>query len=100
MPLLISSMLFFTESAAWDVDPWMNWINSTIWAIDWLVCSASFLTSPATTAKPRPCSPARAASMEAFSDRSAVWFEISEMTFTISPISLECAVRRSISVAV
>lgn len=31
------------------------------------VRSASFLTLSATTAKPRPCSPARASSMAAFS---------------------------------
>ena len=35
--------------------------------------SASFLTSAATTAKPLPCSPARAASMAAFSASRLVW---------------------------
>ena len=34
---------------------------------------ASVRTSPATTAKPRPCSPARAASTAAFSARMLVW---------------------------
>jgi hypothetical protein len=34
---------------------------------------ASERTSPATTAKPRPCSPARAASTAAFSARMLVW---------------------------
>jgi hypothetical protein len=35
--------------------------------------SASFRTSEATTAKPRPCSPARAASMAAFRASMLVW---------------------------
>jgi hypothetical protein len=35
--------------------------------------SASFLTSAATTAKPLPCSPARAASIAAFKASRLVW---------------------------
>ncbi|WP_278245295.1 hypothetical protein [Clostridium sp. BL8] len=42
-------------------------------------CSASFLTSSATTAKPLPCSPALAASMAAFSASKLVWPAIPEM---------------------
>jgi len=45
---------------------WMRWIMSPICWVEAEVRSASFLTSSATTAKPRPCSPARAASMAAF----------------------------------
>ncbi len=46
------------------------WISVTFWPISVValaVCSASALTSCATTAKPRPASPARAASMVALS---------------------------------
>jgi hypothetical protein len=42
------------------------------WAATWLR-SASFLTSAATTAKPLPCSPARAASIAAFRASRLVW---------------------------
>ena len=50
-------------------------------------CSASLRTSSATTAKPRPCSPARAASMAAFRPRRFVWPAMplmKSMTFTVS----------------
>ncbi|MNI78079.1 hypothetical protein D3C73_1344270 [compost metagenome] len=43
------------------------------------VSSASFLISPATTAKPLPCSPARAASIEALRESRLVWLAISEI---------------------
>ena len=49
------------------------------------VCSARSDTSCATTANPRPASPARAASMEAFSASRFVW---SEMPLIISMIEL------------
>mmetsp|Transcript_89887 Transcript_89887/g.250012 ORF Transcript_89887/g.250012 Transcript_89887/m.250012 type:complete len:202 (+) Transcript_89887:2082-2687(+) len=41
---------------------------------------ASDRTSPATTAKPRPCSPARAASTAAFSARMLVWKAMPSIT--------------------
>ncbi|MNT53770.1 hypothetical protein D3C72_1908740 [compost metagenome] len=47
---------------------------------------ASVLTSPATTANPRPCSPALAASTAAFSARILVWKAIPSITAIISPI--------------
>ena len=43
-------------------------------------------TSPATTAKPRPCSPARAASTAAFSARMLVWKAMPSITPMMSPI--------------
>ena len=47
---------------------------------------ASALTSEATTAKPRPDSPARAASMVAFSASKLVWAAIEWISLTTSPI--------------
>ncbi|MNR28281.1 hypothetical protein D3C85_1455970 [compost metagenome] len=52
---------------------------------------ASERTSPATTAKPLPCSPARAASTAAFSARMFVWKAIPSITDTISEILRELA---------
>ncbi len=46
----------------------------------------SFFTSSATTAKPRPAGPARAASMVAFKARRFVWREIVSMVPAISAI--------------
>ena len=45
-------------------------------------------TSPATTAKPRPCSPARAASTAAFSARMLVWKAMPSMTPMMSAMRL------------
>ncbi len=50
---------------------------------------ASVRTSLATTAKPRPCSPARAASTAALSARMLVWNEMPSMTLMISAIFLD-----------
>ncbi|MCY1377293.1 hypothetical protein D9M69_648580 [compost metagenome] len=47
---------------------------------------ASRRTSPATTAKPRPCSPARAASTAAFSARMLVWKAMPSITEMMSEI--------------
>ena len=47
---------------------------------------ARLRTSAATTAKPRPCSPARAASTAAFSARMLVWKAIASITPLISSI--------------
>ena len=57
-------------------------ISSVALAV-WL---ASAFTSEATTAKPRPDSPARAASMVAFSASRLVWAAIEWISLTTSPI--------------
>ncbi|MNC34408.1 hypothetical protein D3C75_828400 [compost metagenome] len=61
----------------------MEVICSEICRADFSDSSASLRTSEATTAKPRPCSPARAASMEAFSASRLVWREIPVITPTM-----------------
>ena len=57
------------------------------------VCSARFFTSEATTANPRPASPARAASIVAFSASRLVWLAISLISLTTSPIRVASADR-------
>ncbi len=61
------------------------------------VFSANFLTSSATTANPRPCSPARAASMAAFKANKLVWAAISSImvkTSLMLLVLLEVSSRR------
>ena len=62
--------------------------------------SASRCTSSATTAKPRPASPADAAWIDAFSARMLVCSEMSLMSSTIAPISCEDSPRRLIRLEV
>ncbi len=57
---------------------------------------ARLRTSEATTAKPRPCSPARAASTAAFSARMLVWNAIPSITLMMSAIFLLDALMASI----
>jgi len=52
----------------------------------WALRCASVRTSPATTAKPLPCAPARAASTPALSARMLVWKAMLSTTPTISPM--------------
>ena len=64
-------------------DSAISWeISFAALALRW----ARLRTSPATTAKPRPCSPARAASTAAFSARILVWKAIPSTMLLISPI--------------
>ena len=56
-------------------------------SVDFLLWSASFLTSSATTAKPLPASPALAASIAALSARRFVCSAIFSIDSTNKPIS-------------
>src|SRR5665647_1463240 len=90
-----------TASTALRVE---DWIRPTFWPISevaFAVCSASALTSCATTAKPRPASPARAASIVAFSARrlvcsAMVWIRLStpSMRWVAAIESLAAATQR------
>jgi len=63
-------------------------INASISFVEAALRSVSLLTSSAATENPRPSSPARAASMEAFRARRFVWSAMSDITSTISRIFL------------
>ncbi|MCY1554570.1 hypothetical protein D9M68_911500 [compost metagenome] len=60
-------------------------ISLAAWAARW----ARVRTSPATTAKPLPCSPALAASTAAFSAKILVWKAMPSITDTMSEIRRE-----------
>ena len=94
------SSVLATYSSCLPITCWTSFMVSTDFsesAISWLImspicladsfdCSASFWIWDATTAKPLPCSPARAASMEAFKDRRFVSSAISVMISVASLI--------------
>ncbi len=65
---------------------WTSLTISAIFSAEVAVSVASLRTSSATTAKPRPASPARAASMVAFRARRLVCWAILVMTSTMVPI--------------
>jgi hypothetical protein len=65
---------------------WILVINLLICSVDFADSSANFRISSATTAKPRPCSPERAASMLAFNARRFVCSDICSTVSRITPI--------------
>ena len=67
-----SATPFSACSVAWRTCSAMSWARLR-------ELPASLPTSSATTAKPLPCSPARAASIEALSDSMLVWLAMREM---------------------
>ena len=81
VPLI--AWIAFTDS--W-VAPWILVICWPISPVAFAVCSASAFTSEATTANPRPASPARAASMVALSASRLVWPAMVLMSSTTSPM--------------
>src|SRR6266566_4928106 len=84
------SLMAATDSC---VAPCMPRMCEDISSVAFAVWLASDLTSEATTAKPLPASPARAASMVALSARRLVCSAIAVISLTTSPIS--CAARDS-----
>ena len=74
-------------STASRVSAWIASILRLMSSVALAVCLASSLTSLATTAKPLPASPARAASMVAFSASRLVCWAIEVMTLMTLPIS-------------
>ena len=73
-------------STAPALEPCTAWIWAAISSVALAVCTASDFTSEATTAKPRPDSPARAASIVALSASRLVCSAMSRMSLTTSPI--------------
>ena len=86
IPLSVPLTPCSIEEMAALVSCWMARIMVPISLVALVVRSARARTSSATTAKPRPCSPARAASMAAFSASRLVWSAMSSMVATIAPI--------------
>ena len=92
MPLTLSPITPMVEpmramaSTTPMVDCWMPWTSVAISSVEEAVWEASAFTSVATTAKPLPASPARAASMLALSASRLVCWAMAVMMATTSPI--------------
>ena len=76
----------FIAATVSSVAPRTVSIWAPISAVALAVCAASAFTSPATTAKPLPASPARAASIVAFSASRLVWLAMLSIRRTTSPM--------------
>ena len=83
-------------SAAW-VSAWIASTRLTMSAVAVPVSAARSLTSLATTANPRPASPARAASIVALRASIVVWPAMPRIDSTTSPMRADESARRSIS---
>ena len=83
--LIVAEMPLMAATASLD-EFWIDETWAPIWSVALAVCSARLLTSDATTAKPRPASPARAASIVALSASKLVWLAISLISLTTSPM--------------
>ncbi|MNI77133.1 hypothetical protein D3C73_1334080 [compost metagenome] len=75
MKLSIASEWVFIWITAEYTEFTISWMPAAVWPD----CSASLRISPATTEKPLPASPARAASMAAFRARRLVWLVMDRM---------------------
>ena len=101
--LTTDSISFEPSSVAITVElvvHWMLFVREEIFVIACFDSSASFLISPATTAKPLPCSPALAASTAALSASMFVCSAISSTTLIVLPICCECSESSRISSAI
>ena len=84
------ALLLCITLTAWSAPDWRSEIIRSISEVESCVRLAKVRTSSATTANPRPCSPARAASMAAFSASKLVWSAIPFITSSTVPIPSLC----------
>src|SRR5437588_351214 len=97
----IASRIRSAEVCTSSTVPWIEPLASTVWRVAcWIavilavmssvaraVCAARLFTSCATTAKPRPASPARAASIVALRARRLVWPAMARVRLRIASIA-------------